>query len=184
MFPQQKICPMDPPKPGDVLTARNGKTVEVLNTDAEGRLILMDALAYAVEQKPAAIVDTATLTGAIIMALGNSHTGLFAKDDKLAKKILDAGKTTGEQIWQMPLMSHHMDDMKGVHADLSNLSSFRGAGSATAAAFLSNFTGDIPWAHLDIAGTGWGCANRLGYVPQKGATGCMVRTFVELAKKF
>ena len=171
-------------KPGDVLTARNGKTVEVLNTDAEGRLILMDAIAYAAEKKPAAIVDTATLTGAIIMALGNSFTGLFSTDEKLSKKIKSAGEATGEKIWELPIISDHHDDMKGLHADLSNLSGFRGAGSSTAAAFLSNFAEDIPWAHLDIAGTGWGCANRLGYVPQKGATGCMVRTFVELAKKF
>jgi leucyl aminopeptidase len=172
-------------KPGDVLVARNGKTVEVLNTDAEGRLILMDAIAYASEKKPAAIVDTATLTGAMVIALGNSHTGFFSNDEKLVKKIEEAAKVTNEAVWHMPLCQDHHDDMKGLHADLSNLSATRGAGSATAAAFLSNFVGEgIPWAHMDIAGTAWNVGNRLNYCTSKGASGCLVRTFVELARKF
>jgi len=172
-------------KPGDILTARNGKQVEVLNTDAEGRLILMDALSYACEQKPAVIFDAATLTGAVIMALGNSFTGVFTREDKLFKKIKKAADSTCERVWQLPLMKHHMNDMKGTHAELSNMSSFRGAGSSTAAAFLSNFVDeDIPWAHFDIAGTAWKVGNRLNYCPSKGASGAMIRTFVELSKMF
>jgi len=172
-------------KPGDILTARNGKQVEVLNTDAEGRLILMDALSYACEQKPAVIFDAATLTGAVIMALGNSFTGVFTREDKLYGKIKKAADKTCERVWQLPLMKHHMSDMKGTHAELSNMSSFRGAGSSTAAAFLSNFVDeDIPWAHFDIAGTAWKVGNRLNYCPAKGASGAMIRTFVELSKMF
>lgn len=172
-------------KPGDVITSRAGKTVEVLNTDAEGRLILMDALSYASDKKPAAIIDLATLTGAMVVALGNSHTGIYGNDDKLIQKVEAAADRSGERVWHMPLVSDHHDDMKGTHADLSNLSSTRGAGSATAAAFLENFVGEgIPWVHCDIAGTGWNCGNRLNYCPAKGASGAMVRTLVEVAKKF
>jgi len=172
-------------KPGDVLTARNGKTVEVLNTDAEGRLILMDALSYATEQKPVAIFDAATLTGAIIMALGNSYTGVFSRNNKLVKRIQKATDKTEEKVWAMPICDDHVKDMKGTHAELSNLSSFRGAGSSTAAAFLEQFVdSDIPWAHFDIAGTAWKCGNRINYCPKKGATGVLVRSFVELAKSY
>lgn len=172
-------------KPGDILTARNGKTVEVLNTDAEGRLILMDALAYASEQKPAAIFDAATLTGAIIVALANVHTGVFSRDEKLVQKIQKAANETGEKIWTLPIDEEHVKDVKGTFADLANIASHRGAGSSTASAFLSQFVDeDIPWAHFDIAGTAWNCSNRLSYVPKKGATGVMVRTFVELAKQY
>ena len=164
-------------KPGDILTARNGKQVEVLNTDAEGRLILMDALSYACEKKPAVIFDAATLTGAVIMALGNSFTGVFTREDKLYTKVKKAADKTCERVWQLPLMKHHMNDMKGTHAELSNMSSFRGAGSSTAAAFLSNFVDeDIPWAHFAIAGTAWKVGNRLNYCPNKGASGSMIRT--------
>ncbi len=172
-------------KPGDILTARNGKQVEVLNTDAEGRLILMDALSYACEKKPAVIFDAATLTGAIIMALGNSYTGVFTRHQSLYTKIQKAADKTCERVWQMPLMKHHTGDMKGTHAELSNMSSTRGAGSSTAAAFLSYFVDeDIPWAHFDIAGTAWKAGNRLNYCPKKGASGAMIRTFVELSKMF
>ena len=171
-------------KPGDILTFRNGKTAEVLNTDAEGRLILADGLSYASEQKPAAIVDAATLTGAMVVALGNTYTGFFTTDEKVRGKVEEAGKESGENVWAMPIHKDHHSDMKGQFADLSNISSFRGAGSSTAAAFLSNFVGEgIPYVHFDIAGTAWNCGNRLSYVPPKGATGCMIRTFVELAKK-
>lgn len=170
-------------KPGDVLTFRNGKTVEVLNTDAEGRLILADALAYATELKPAAIIDAATLTGAIVMALGNTHTGVFTRNKKLSQQILDAAETSGELVWLMPIHDFHVSDMKGAFADLSNISSFKGAGSATAAAFLEQFVGsDIPWAHFDVAGTAWSIGSRFPYCPKQGASGIMIRTFVELAK--
>lgn len=169
-------------KPGDILRFRNGKTAEVLNTDAEGRLILADALCYATELKPKLIADAATLTGAMVIALGNSHTGFFTKDEALAKTVTAAGEVSEESLWRMPLISEHSDDIKGTFADLSNISAFRGAGSATAAAFLSEFVDqDIPHVHFDIAGTAWNCGNRREYLPKKGATGVLVRTFVELA---
>lgn len=172
-------------KPGDVITARNGKTFEVNNTDAEGRLILADALAYASELKPSFIVDAATLTGAIVVALGNTHTAYFTKNSKLKSKIEGASKTTGEWVWNMPLCEYHTKDMKGTFADLSNISSSKGAGSSTAAAFLEQFVdSDIPWAHFDIAGTAWATGGRLPYCSKKGASGVMIRTFVELAKSW
>ncbi len=169
-------------KPGDIVVARNGKTIEVNNTDAEGRLILNDALVYACEQDPAMICDIATLTGAMVVALGNIHTGFFTRNNKLAEKVEDAAVASGELVWRMPLTDYHAKDMKGTYADLSNISSGKGAGSATAAAFLEQFVdSDIPWVHFDIAGTGWHCGDRLTYAPKKGATGVMVRTFVQLA---
>ena len=172
-------------KPGDILTARNGKTVEVYNTDAEGRLILMDALSYASEMKPAAIFDAATLTGAMVVALGNSYTGFFTRDKALTKTIQAAADASGEWVWPMPINDHHLEDMKGLHADLCNISSSKGAGSSTAAAFLEQFVEKgIPWAHFDIAGTAWHIGNRVPYCPRKGASGVMIRTFVELAKNY
>lgn len=170
-------------KPGDIRKARNGKSIEINNTDAEGRLILADALSYATEKKPAWIVDAATLTGAMVIALGNIHTGFYTRDSKMADRMRKAGQQSGEEVWQMPLCDHHSKDMKGHFADLTNLAPSRGAGSATAAAFLENFVGDdIPWMHVDVAGTAWHAGNRLGYAPKKGASGVMVRTFVQLAK--
>jgi len=172
-------------KPGDVHTARNGKTFEVNNTDAEGRLILADALSYGSELKPRMMVDAATLTGAIVVALGNTHTGYFTRDEALAKKITVAGADSGEWVWRMPLTDFHLEDMKGNFADLNNISNFKGAGSSTAAAFLEQFVEKgIPWAHFDIAGTAWAVGNRLSYCNAKGASGAIVRTFVELAKSF
>ncbi|MBC7420429.1 MAG: leucyl aminopeptidase [Bdellovibrio sp.] len=172
-------------KPGDVHTARNGKTFEINNTDAEGRLILSDALVYASEQKPQFIIDTATLTGAIVVALGNIHTGYFTRNAAFKNKIEKAAVESGELVWNMPLVDAHVKDMKGTFADLSNVSSAGGAGSATAAGFLEQFVdADIPWAHFDIAGTAWACGNRLNYCTSKGATGVMVRTFVEIAKQY
>lgn len=172
-------------KPGDVYVARNGKSVEVFNTDAEGRLILGEALVYASERKPAAIFDAATLTGAILIALGNTHTGVFTRDDKLAKRIDEAARESGELVWRMPLTDFHRDDMKGTHADLCNISPGRLAGSATAAAFLEEFVEKgIPWAHFDIAGTAWNVSSRFPYCPKKCASGVIVRTFVELAESF
>lgn len=172
-------------KPGDVHTARNGKTFEVNNTDAEGRLILSDALCYASEQRPAVIIDAATLTGAMVVALGNIHSGYFTRNSALKTKVEKAAVTSGELVWNMPLVDAHVKDMKGTFADLSNISSGNGAGSATAAGFLEQFVdSDIPWAHFDIAGTAWACGNRLNYCTPKGATGVMVRTFVEIAKQY
>jgi leucyl aminopeptidase len=169
-------------KPGDIVTARNGKTIEVNNTDAEGRLILADALVYACEQEPSMILDTATLTGAMVVALGNTHTGYFTRDNDLSEQIEEAAEASGEWLWRMPLTDYHVKDMKGTYADLSNISAGKGAGSATAAAFLEQFVSkDIPWAHFDIAGTGWHVGNRLPYCPAKGASGVMVRTFLQMA---
>lgn len=170
-------------KPGDVYRARNGKTVEVNNTDAEGRLILSEALTLACELEPEQIIDAATLTGAMVVALGNIHTGYFTNSDVLKSQIEQAANQSGEKVWHMPLTEEHEEDMKGVFADLSNISSGKGAGSATAAAFLKQFIkGDIPWAHFDIAGTAWSVGNRLSYCPAKGASGVMVRSFYTLAK--
>lgn len=172
-------------KPGDVHTARNGKTFEVNNTDAEGRLILADALCYASELKPQAIFDAATLTGAIVVALGNIHTGVFTRDTKLRKTIEAAAENSGELVWNMPLTDFHVKDMKGTYADLSNISSGNGAGSATAAGFLEQFVEEgIQWAHFDIAGTAWATGGRFPYNPKKGASGVMIRTFLELAKNY
>ncbi len=172
-------------KPGDVHVARNGKSFEVNNTDAEGRLILADALSYASELNPQLIVDAATLTGAMIVALGNTHTGFFTRNDALSKKIEAGATVSGEWVWRMPLVDHHVKDMKGTFADLSNVSSSKGAGSATAAAFLEQFVVEgTPWAHFDIAGTAWAVGGRLPYCPKKGASGCMIRTFVEIAKLY
>lgn len=172
-------------KPGDVHTARNGMTFEVNNTDAEGRLVLADGLSYACEQKPAAIVDLATLTGAIVVALGNIYTGVFTRDPKFYKKLELAAAESGELIWNMPLNDYHVEDMKGTFGDLNNMGLGRGAGSSTAAAFLESFVDkEIPWIHLDIAGTAWNVSNRQNYHPKKGASGIMVRTLVELAKQF
>jgi len=169
-------------KPGDIVEARNGKTIEVNNTDAEGRLILADALVYACEQNPSMILDAATLTGAIVVALGNLHTGFFTRNEKLANRINEAAEASGEWVWRMPLTDYHCKDMKGTYADLSNISSSKGAGSATAAGFLEQFIAkDIPWAHFDIAGTGWHVGDRLPYCPRKGASGAMIRTFVQIA---
>ncbi len=172
-------------KPGDILTAMNKKTVEVLNTDAEGRLILADALSYANTLKPKQILNTATLTGSMVVALGNIHTGFFTRNNELANNIYTAADASGESLWRMPLNDHHTNDMRGHFADLSNISLNKGAGSATAAAFLEHFCDkNIPFLHLDIAGTAWGSGNRIAYNDPKGATGVLVRTFYEFIKAF
>ena len=151
-------------KPGDIITSMSGTTIEVLNTDAEGRLILCDALTYAERFKPAAVVDIATLTGACIIALGHHNSGLFSKDDALAGELLDAAKEAMDPAWRLPLDDEYQDLLKSNFADVANIGG-RPAGSVTAACFLARFTDAYPWAHLDIAGTAWksGAA--------KGATG-------------
>jgi leucyl aminopeptidase len=155
-------------KPGDIVTAMNGLTIEILNTDAEGRLILCDALTYAERFKPAAVVDIATLTGACIVALGNHNSGLFtrhdAAHDALAEELLDAGKQTGDGAWRLPLGEQYNEQLKSNFADLANIGTPGGA-SITAACFLENFTRNYTWAHLDIAGTAWKSG------ASKGATG-------------
>ena len=141
-------------KPGDIVTAMTGTTIEVNNTDAEGRLVLCDCLAYAVDQGAERIVDIATLTGGIVTALGSTYAGLFATDDALAAELTTAGEAAGELLWRMPLHRDYEDQMKGTYADLVN-SAGRKARPIQGAAFLKRFAGDVPWAHLDIAGTAW-----------------------------
>lgn len=151
-------------KPGDVVTSMSGQTIEILNTDAEGRLVLCDVLTYAARFKPAAMVDIATLTGACVIALGGVRSGLFANNDGLAAALQDAGDAAQDPCWRMPLDDDYADGLKSNFADMGNIAG-RAAGSVTAAKFLQKFVGDIPWAHLDIAGTAW----RSGAA--KGSTG-------------
>ncbi len=151
-------------KPGDIVTTMSGQTVEILNTDAEGRLILCDALTYVEKYKPAAVVDIATLTGAMVIALGHVATGCFANSDPLAAELLNAGEEAWDRAWHMPLWDDYQDALKSNFADFPNIGS-RAGGSITAACFLSRFTKAYPWAHLDIAGTGWKSG------AEKGATG-------------
>jgi leucyl aminopeptidase len=141
-------------RPGDVIRAYSGKTMEIINTDAEGRVVLADALAYAAEQHPDAIVDLATLTGACVVALGHVASGLFSNDDELADGLLAAGQASGERLWRMPLWKEYREQIEAPLGDIKNTGG-RPAGSITAAWFLANFVGDVPWAHLDIAGTAW-----------------------------
>jgi len=166
-------------KPGDVITQYSGKTVEVNNTDAEGRLILADALAYAVELGAERIVDLATLTGAVTIALGSTYAAVIANDDDLAGEVIAAGERSGELTWRLPLHPEYKELMKGTVADLSNLASQRKAGTITAGSFLEEFVGETPWAHVDIAGTAWDTGRE--YVG-KGASGMGVRLLVELAR--
>jgi len=163
-------------KPGDILKSYSGQTIEVLNTDAEGRLILADALSYASKFKPEAIIDVATLTGACIVALGEDVIGMLGKDDQLKKEISQAAQTTGERVWELPLWDSYSELIKSDIADYKN-SSGRMAATITAAAFLSKFVGDYPWVHLDIAGPAWTTKDK-PYIP-KGAAGIAVRLLVE-----
>lgn len=159
-------------KPGDIVTSMVGVTIEILNTDAEGRLILCDALTYAERFKPRAVIDIATLTGACVIALGHVHSGLFSSDEALAAALQAASKQSGDTLWRMPLDDEYQEQLKSNFADLANIGG-RPAGSVTAACFLARFTKAYPWAHLDIAGTAWksGAA--------KGATGRPVALLVE-----
>jgi leucyl aminopeptidase len=167
-------------RPGDIFTAMNGKTIEVNNTDAEGRLILADALCYAVEQGAERIVDIATLTGAVLVALGHTHCGLWSNDDAWCETVDAAGAATGEIGWRMPLHPEYFDLTKGTYADLQNSSDARVAGSNYAAEFLRQFVDDRPWVHVDIAGTAWGMSRN--YVG-KGASGFGTRMLIELARQ-
>ncbi|MFC6634962.1 leucyl aminopeptidase [Microbulbifer taiwanensis] len=159
-------------KPGDIVTSMSGKTIEILNTDAEGRLVLCDALTYAAKFKPKAVIDIATLTGACVIALGNHATGLYANKDKLAQELLAAGERTGDRAWQMPLWDEYQSSLDSNFADMQNIGG-REAGSVTAACFLARFAEDYNWAHLDIAGSAWNSG------AAKGATGRPVPLLVE-----
>jgi len=165
-------------KPGDILKAMNGKTIEIINTDAEGRLILADALSYAVKQSLSPLVDLATLTGACRVALGTGYSGLFSNNQRLANGIVKAANKTGEKVWQMPLPDEYKEQNKSLIADIKNTGN-RYGGAITAALFLAEFIDDVPWAHIDIAGTA--SSNKESGYTVKGATGVGVRTLTELA---
>jgi leucyl aminopeptidase len=166
-------------RPGDIVTAMNGVTIEVNNTDAEGRLLLADALAYAVDQGAERLVDLATLTGAILVALGHTYCGYFSNDDDWFSAVDAAGQATGELGWRLPLHPEFEESTKGRYADLQNVSEARDAGSIYAAEFLKRFVDGRPWVHMDIAGTAWGM--KRNYVGN-GASGFGVRTLIELAR--
>jgi leucyl aminopeptidase len=159
-------------KPGDVVTSMSGQTIEILNTDAEGRLVLCDALTYAERFKPKAVIDIATLTGACVVALGGVRSGLFSTDDSLAKALADAGEASQDLCWRMPLDEDYAEGLKTNFADVANIAG-RAAGAVTAAKFLQRFSGKFPWAHLDIAGTAWKGGSA------KGATGRPVPLLVD-----
>ena len=167
-------------KPGDIIRQYGGASVEVINTDAEGRLVLADALAYGVEKfRPAAVVDLATLTGAVIVALGHHYAGMLGNDDELCAKVLEAGERAGEPLWRLPLGPEYRKQLKSKVADLKNVDK-RDAGTIIGAAFLREFVGDTPWVHLDIAGTAWNFTEK-SYLA-KGPSGFGVRTLVELLR--
>jgi leucyl aminopeptidase len=162
-------------KPGDVITHRGGTTSEVLNTDAEGRLVLADALALLAERKPQLIVDTATLTGACVVALGTGITGAMGNDDALIRDLIAAGEVAGEPIWQLPLHQEYRALIDSSVADIKNIGD-RWGGAITAAWFLAEFVGDTPWCHLDIAGPAF--SERGTDLSPKGATGAPVRSLI------
>ena len=166
-------------KPGDVVQASNGKFIEIINTDAEGRLVLADVLAFAKRMSPAAVIDAATLTGACVIALGHTATGVMGNNEPLVQEVLDAAKRAGEPGWPLPLWDEYKDLIKSDVADIKN-SGGRPAGTITAALFLKEFADDYPWVHLDIAGTAY-TESDLGTVP-RGPTGVPVGTFVEFVR--
>jgi leucyl aminopeptidase len=169
-------------KPGDIITHYNGKTSEVINTDAEGRLILADALAYGVKHyKPDAIIDIATLTGAVIVGLGHHRTGLLSNNDDLAGRIEKAGEYCGEPLWRLPLGAEYTKQLKSEVADIKNIGD-RTAGTIIGACYLQEFVEKTPWAHLDIAGTAWNFTEK-SYIP-KGPSGIGVRTLLALVRNW
>jgi leucyl aminopeptidase len=168
-------------KPGDVQIAMSGKSIEVINTDAEGRLILADGIAYAKQLGVTHIVDAATLTGAVVVALGSVNSGVFGTDDAFTQRVLASAKAAGEKMWQLPLDDEYRDLIKSTIADIQNVGG-RWGGAITAAWFLREFTGDTPWVHLDIAGTAW--LDDAKPWAGKGGTGVGVRTLVDLAMNF
>ena len=160
-------------KPGDVVTSMSGQTIEILNTDAEGRLVLCDALTYVGKYKPSYVIDMATLTGAVVVALGSHASGVMANNQFLADKILESGEDTGDRAWQLPLWDEYKTCTKTNFADLANIGGGREAGTIHAAAFLSKFTENYKWAHMDIAASAWNSS-------PKGGTGRPVPLISEL----
>jgi leucyl aminopeptidase len=169
-------------KLGDVLVARNGKTIEVLNTDAEGRLILADALAYAAEDKPGHIVDLATLTGSCMVALGTEIAGLMTNDEGWGGQVRAAALAAGERVWPLPMDADFGELIKSKVADLKNVASARWGGAIVGGKFLEQFVAGVPWAHLDIAGPAW--ADHAGPARDGGGTGAFVRTLIQLAATY
>jgi leucyl aminopeptidase len=170
-------------KPGDIIRHYGGKTSEIINTDAEGRLILADALAYGIATyKPTAVIDLATLTGAVIVGLGHHYTGLLANNDQLAAQLIDAGAQVGEPLWRLPLGPEYRKQLDSRVADIKNAGSDRSGGTITAACYLQEFVGETPWAHLDIAGTAWKFTEK-SYIP-KGPSGTGVRTLVACLRQW
>ncbi|NOZ03078.1 MAG: leucyl aminopeptidase [FCB group bacterium] len=168
-------------KPGDILKAYNGKTIEVLNTDAEGRLILADGLSYVSKHyDPEYVLDFATLTGAVITALGHVATGIMGTDPALIERVKAASEATGEKVWELPLWEEYCEQVKSKIADVKNIGAPRQAGTIAGGAFLKEFVGeDIPWVHFDIAGTAWGSKEK-PYTPKRGATGELIRLVLNL----
>jgi leucyl aminopeptidase len=169
-------------KPGDIQTAMSGKTIEVLNTDAEGRLILADGVHYAKQLGATHLVDAATLTGAIVVALANVNVGVFGSDQPFTDKLLASSKAVGEKMWQMPIDDDYREFIKGTVADIQNIGSGKGGGAITGAMFIKEFTGDSPWIHLDIAGTAWNDDAKPWLA--KGPTGVALRTLVHLVLSY
>ena len=165
-------------RPGDILRIMNGKTIEIVNTDAEGRLVLADALSYATREELSPIIDVATLTGGIVVALGSVMAGLFCNDEQLSNEIIAAGRATGEKFWPMPLDDEYDEQIKSDNADIKQTGG-RSASSVTAAKILEHFVGNAKWAHLDIAGTDF--VDTKKPYQENGATGFAVRTLAELA---
>jgi leucyl aminopeptidase len=169
-------------KPGDIQTAMSGKTIEVLNTDAEGRLILADGVHYAKQLGATHLVDAATLTGAIVVALASVNVGVFGSDQPFTDKLLASSKAVGEKMWQMPIDDDYREFIKGTVADIQNIGSGKGGGAITGAMFIKEFTGDTPWIHLDIAGTAWNDDAKPWLA--KGPTGVALRTLVHLVLSY
>jgi leucyl aminopeptidase len=169
-------------KPGDIQTAMSGKTIEVLNTDAEGRLILADGIHYAKQLGATHLIDAATLTGAIVVALANVNAGVFGSDQPFTDKLLASSKVVGEKMWQMPIDDDYREFIKGTVADIQNIGSGKGGGAITGAMFIKEFTGDSPWIHLDIAGTAWNDDAKPWLA--KGPTGVALRTLVHLVMSY
>jgi leucyl aminopeptidase len=170
-------------RPGDIVHAANGKSIEILNTDAEGRLTLADAMTYVLKEKPDAMIDLATLTGACLVALGEEITGLMTNDKVLGKQVLDAALKAGEKMWELPLEPRYRDLINSDIADLRNIATSRYGGSLTAGLFLQEFVENTPWVHLDIAGPAYAERPMSSYLG-KGGTGHGVRTLVEFVEKF
>jgi leucyl aminopeptidase len=168
-------------RPGDVVTAMNGKTVEILNTDAEGRLILADAVAYAEKEGATTIIDMATLTGAVVIALGDVYTGLLGTSQELMDDIVACSKEVGEKFWQLPIGKEYSAQIKSDIADVKNIGKGRKAGTIAGAVFIQEFVKDAKWAHLDIAGTAWNDEPKAHY--SKGPSGVAIRTLLRLIEK-